>query len=105
MSDIVKQLRSFEERDEIANRLSDLEIHKSVIKNILNMENASSTEKVDIMFEAVPDFGIIASQLGLSKSTGELGKAAYTDIMNKCIVKIKEKEDGFAFNPLFLNED
>ena len=67
------------------------------------MDNTTLDEKISILFQAVPDFGIILSQLSLCKSLKLLGEDEYFEFINASLLRIVNDKLTIDFNPLFMN--
>ncbi|MHA2251799.1 MAG: hypothetical protein ACXAD7_15660 [Candidatus Kariarchaeaceae archaeon] len=94
------------EREKLAKDLTQFSIWRSVVQNVIKMENTSLDEKIEILFQAVPDLGIILSQLSLCKSLEMMNEADFKLITKASLLKLIEEHKSIDFNPLFfsLNE-
>ncbi len=97
MDDIVQK------REKIAENLSEFSIWRSVVQNVVQMDNTTLDEKISILFQAIPDFGIILSQLSLCKSLKLLGEDEYFEFINASLLRIVDDKLTIDFNPLFMN--
>ena len=87
------------DREEFATSISDLEVARQVIKNVLELSEEKRM-KVDILLSAVPDIGTIFAQLKYFNKEGTLTNQEFHDILEICIEKYHKKEDFVNFNPL-----
>ncbi|MHA2089737.1 MAG: hypothetical protein ACW98K_02660 [Candidatus Kariarchaeaceae archaeon] len=92
------------DREKLAKTLSEFSIWRSVVENVVKMEEGAVEEKINILFQAIPDLGIILSQLSLCKSTKLLNEDAYNELMNACLLKLMQEKHVIDFNPLFFQE-
>ena len=92
------------DREKLAKTLSEFSIWRAVVENVVKMEEGSVEEKINILFQAVPDLGIILSQLSLCKSTKLLNEAIYNELVYACLLKLMQEKQVIDFNPLFFQE-
>lgn len=93
-----------EEREKLANNLSECSIWRSVVQNVVKMENTNLEDKIQILFQAIPDLGIILSQLNLCKSLKMLSEDDYNEIVKASLLKLMYERESIDFNPLFCSE-
>jgi hypothetical protein len=91
------------QRNSDANQMTDSSIYSAVVENVLNLD-CTIHEKVEFLFQTVPDFSILTSQLTLFKSKGLVTYEEYSNLMQKCLLMVN-KRDIDSYSPLFLTKD
>lgn len=93
-----------EEREEYANTLSTFDIWRQVVRNAVKMDAEIET-KVDILLGAIPDIGVIYSQLRFNNKIGDLTNKEYHDILESCLERLNLTRKDIDFNPIFIDDE
>ena len=90
-----------DEREEYADSLTDMDIWRQVVRNVVKMEAEIDT-KVEILIGAIPDIAVIYSQLRFNNRIGDLPNKEYHDILDGCLTRLKLRQGDIEFNPLLI---
>lgn len=92
-----------DEREEFAQSISDLEIARHVVQQVLQLSEGDEM-KVSILMDAIPDIGTIFANLKFFNREGQLSNRDFHDMLEVCLIKYHERKGIVDFNPLTYNQ-
>jgi len=91
-------------REHTAHTISDMAIWRSIVCNIISAD-ATLDDKFLLLKDAVPDKGIILSQLTLCKSLGLISNDHYSLLINSCLLDLNKPKNRRHVNPFDFSHD
>lgn len=87
-----------QEREFLANKLSESQIHHSVVENVINM-NVNTEMKVGILLQSIPDLAVIYRNLQSAHSIGNLPSKEYRNLLEHLLDVIQTRAHRVEYDP------
>ncbi len=94
-----KQINLINNREKLANNLSEANIHRNVVENIIKMDTEND-EKIEFLLQAVPDLGIIMAHLSMCKCQGIIDQKEYSYLSRSILLNLNRNQSNIPFSPL-----